>query len=142
MRATVGALGCEDVVEKVAALTPPVRLRRLQDPFGRGRDEGIGVDLPVRVGLGDPDLLAPVLKTEHLLHVAAPGKLTGAVDEGVQDEVDAVGPQLVEGGVVVGRVTNHLTAARPGALGQQGGPEAGPGYPRPQPLRARPHQRW
>ena len=86
------------------------------------------------VRLGDPDLLAPVLKTEHLLHVGASTQLHGPVDEGVQHQVDTFWFQVVEGGSVVGGVTDHLAAPGAGAFGQQAGPgrqcaggRAGPG---------------
>jgi hypothetical protein len=114
----------EHVVEQVAPAALPVGRHRAEHPFRDGRDEGIGVDLPVRVGLGHPDLLASVLKTEHLLDVFACAQLARPVDESVQHQVDAAGLQLMEGGVVVSGVTDHLTASGAGAFGEQGSPGA------------------
>ena len=78
----------------------------------------------MRVGLGHPDLLATVLKTEHLLHVLTGAQLPRPVDESFQHQVDAAGRQLMKGGVVIGGVTDHLTAPGARAFGEQGSPGA------------------
>jgi len=50
-----------------------------------GRDEGEGVDLPVRVVQGDADLRAAVLEDVDLLDAVQPGQLGGTVGPRLDD---------------------------------------------------------
>jgi hypothetical protein len=52
-------------------------------------DERVGVDLSVRVGKGDPDLLAAVLEHEHLLDTRQLGQLAGPVGPGFEHSGNA-----------------------------------------------------
>ena len=69
-------------------LRPPVasacRRAAREHRAGARRDERVGVDLAVRVVQGHPDLDAPVLEAEHLLHAGQGGQLGGPVGQRVQ----------------------------------------------------------
>ena len=86
----------------------------------RGRDERVGVDLPVRVVQGDADLLAAVLEAEDLLHAGGGRELRGAVGPGLDHRAHRGRQPARRSAVVVAGEADDLAPARPGPqLGQR-----------------------
>ena len=62
-----GTLAVQDVAQEIATGALAMGPSLAQQRFGARCDIGVGVDLPVRVVQGHPDLLPAVLEAEHLL---------------------------------------------------------------------------
>src|SRR2546429_401165 len=96
--------------------------RHLEHPFGARRDERVAVDLAVRMGQRDADLLAAVLEAVHLLHPGPLGQLRGAVRPGVVEVEDlATVRELVLGtphAVVPSKLSIVDTSGCRGMLGE------------------------
>ena len=89
---------------------------------GARRQVRVGVDLPVRMGQGDADFLAPVLEAEHLPDPGQRRQLGGAVGPDVDDGADPVDAQGGEGGIRVAGEAHDLAPPDPGANGHNASP--------------------
>ena len=105
------ALAGEDVGEQVSAGGLPVTADRGEDLLDPRGDERIGVDLPVRVRQGHPDLLAVVLEAEDLLDAVGRRQLGGPLGPDVDDQARALRTELGEDPLVVVGETDHLAPA-------------------------------
>ena len=76
------SFGGQNVIEQVAPAPFPVFLGGGEHPFGPRRDKRVGVDLAMRVRLGDTDLPAPVLEAKDLLDRGEDAQLLAAVHQG------------------------------------------------------------
>ena len=90
-----------------------------QLPGGNRGNEGIGIDLAVRVREGDPDLHSPVLEGEDVGDLRPRRKLTVAVCPDFQQELEVPERQGSEGRRRVPREDDDLA----GAAGRQRGHE-------------------
>ena len=115
----VAALGLQDVGAEQPAGAVVVRAGLRQQLAGARRDVRVGVDLPVRVVQGHPDLLAAVLEAEDLLHLVDRGQRSGAVRPRVDDGACPGGAERGERRAVVAGEADDLAPAVGRALGQQ-----------------------
>jgi hypothetical protein len=79
------------------------------------RQVRVGVDLPVRVREGHPDLLSVVLEAEDVLDPGDRAQRLGPLRPDVDHQPCASGPQLGEDPVVVAGEDHDLAPAEPGA---------------------------
>ena len=79
-----------------------------QLPGRHRRDEGIRVDLPMRVMQGDPHLLAAVLKDEHVADPAPAAEVPITIGPDLRQLRQAIGRQGGKRGLVLVGVDHHL----------------------------------
>ena len=103
-------LGRENIGSQEAAGAGVVCLRLCQDGRRSLRHKGIGVDLAVRVGQRDADLLAAVLEAEDLLDLRQRPQLARAVGPGVDHGARPRWCQVGEGRLVVAGEADDLAA--------------------------------
>ena len=98
----------------------------------RGRDVGVGVDLPVRVVQGDADLRPPVLEHVHLPHAGYPRQRGGPVGPRLDDGPRPGHAEVRPGPGVLRAEADDLAAAVPGQRpAEPDGVEVGVGWARP-----------
>jgi hypothetical protein len=83
-------LGLHDRAGAAAAGGVAVGAGHVQLAGGPRGHERVGVDLAVGMMQGDPDLLAPVLEREHLLHPLQRAQLEGPVGPDLDHGADAL----------------------------------------------------
>jgi len=95
------AFGSEHVVVEVAARPELVLASRVERSTRARGDEGVGIDLPVRVLEGHADVGSPVLEAEHLLDSRDPRQDGSPVCPGVEHQPHVGRAQVHERRVVV-----------------------------------------